>query len=114
VSELWFAGKALLRAKQISGLDASTVREMVSRKYDTVKGAGKLLLRAERKIDMKDRVGFSPDLADAAFILIDLCRSRLGFSSSERSAGRSAHNAKQSSLKIALKRLDVAGRARRF
>jgi len=114
VSELWFAGKALLRAKQISGLDASTVREMVSRKYDTVKGAGKLLLRAERKIDMKDRVGFSPDLADAAFILIDLCRSRLGFSSSERSAGRSVHNAKQSSLKKALKRLDVAGRARRF
>ena len=114
VSELWFAGKELLRAGQLSGLDASTIREMVSRKYDTVKGGGKLLLRAERKIDMKDRVGFSPDLADAAFILMDLCRSRLGFSSTERPAGRAANNRHQSSLKRALKRLDVAGRARRF
>jgi hypothetical protein len=114
VSELWFAGKELLRAKQLSGLDASTVREMVSRKYDTVKGGGKLLLRAESKVDMKDRVGFSPDLADAAFVLIDLCRSRLGFSSSERPASRPASGRHVSSLKKALKRLDVAGRARRF
>lgn len=114
VSEIWFAGKELLRAKQLSGLDASTIREMVSRKYDTVKGSGKLLLRAESKIDMKDRVGFSPDLADAAFILVDLCRSRLGFSSVERPATRPAVGRQQSSLKKALCKLDVAGRARRF
>jgi len=116
VSELWFAGKELLRTKQVSGLDDSTIREMVSRRYNTVKGAGKLLLRAESKVDMKDRVGFSPDLADAAFILIDLCRARLGFSSSERAKRpTTASGGKQvSSLKKALKGLDVAGRARRF
>jgi hypothetical protein len=116
VSELWFAGKELLRAKQISGLDASTIREMTSRRYQTVKGAGKLLLRAESKVDMKDRVGFSPDLADAAFILVDLCRSRLGFSSVEKPATRnvSSRGRQVSSLKKALNRLDVAGRARRF
>jgi hypothetical protein len=114
VSELWFSGKELLRTKQISGLDASTVREMVSRRYDTVKGAGKLLLRAESKVDMKDRVGFSPDLADAAFILLDLCRTRLGFASSERTHSQKAGRRPESPLKKALKRLDVAGRARRF
>lgn len=112
VSEIWFSGKELLRTRQLSGLDASTVREMVSRRYDTTKGSGKLLLRAESKVDMKDRVGFSPDYADAAFILVDLCRSRLGFASVEKA--RPVGGKGVSPIKKALKRLDVAGRARRF
>lgn len=112
VSELWFSGKELLRAGQLRGLDASTIREMISRHYDTVKGAGKLLLRVESKITMRDRVGFSPDLADAVFIMVDLCRSRLGFTSTER-VGSSTRPSKNSPLKKVLRKLDMAGRANR-
>jgi hypothetical protein len=33
----------------------------------------------ETKDEMKKHFGKSPDLADAAFILVDLCRERFGF-----------------------------------
>ena len=112
VSELWFSGKELLRAGQLRGLDASTIREMISRHYDTVKGSGRMLLRAESKVTMKDRVGFSPDLADAAFILIDLCRSRLGFTSTEK-VSRAPKGRQGSPVLRALKKLDIASRAGR-
>lgn len=114
VSELWFAGKELLRSQQLRGLDVSTIQEMTSRKYNSTKGAGKLLLRAESKVGMKDRAGFSPDLADAAFILLDLCRSRLGFSSAERVSNGARSPGGPSAMKRALSRLDVAGRAKRI
>jgi hypothetical protein len=109
VTELWFSGKELLRAEQIRGLDDSTIREMVSRKYTTAKGGGRLLLQVEPKVDMKDRVGFSPDLADAAFIMVDLCRSRFGFVSVERPA--KFKRGGMSSVRRALKKLDVTSRS---
>ena len=38
----------------------------------------------ESKVDYKSRIGRSPDIADAAFILVDLCRSRHGFMGGDR------------------------------
>jgi hypothetical protein len=38
-----------------------------------------VLISVEPKAKMKGRIGFSPDLADSALILLDLCRVRFGF-----------------------------------
>lgn len=51
--------------------------EMTQRKYGTVGSEKKIY--AESKVDMKLRTKQSPDVADAGFILLDLCRQRLGF-----------------------------------
>ena len=83
VTELWFSGKELLRAGQLRGLDPTTITEMCNRKYSTVKGR-KLLLAVEPKVEMKNRTNESPDNADAAFIMVELARTRLGFSSAEK------------------------------
>jgi hypothetical protein len=83
VSELWWAGKELIRNKQLYGVGRDLVREMTERLYTTEKGSG-MRIRVESKADMKSRIGKSPDLSDAAFILIDLCRARLGLSATDK------------------------------
>ena len=75
VSELWWVGVEFLRSNQLKGISPDLARELCARKYSTMSG-GKLLV--EPKKDMKARMGKSPDLADAACLLIDLCRYRLG------------------------------------
>ena len=68
-------GVEFLRAGQLKGINADLARELCSRKYSTMSG-GKLVV--EPKKDMKARMGKSPDLADAACLMLDLCRHRLG------------------------------------
>lgn len=75
VSELWWVGVEFLRSNQIRGISPDLARELCARKYSTMSG-GKLVV--EPKKDMKARMGKSPDLADAACLLLDLCRYRLG------------------------------------
>ena len=75
VSELWWVGVEFLRSGQIRGISADLARELCARKYSTMAG-GKLIV--EPKKDMKARMGKSPDLADAACLMLDLCRYRLG------------------------------------
>lgn len=77
VSEIWFVGKELLRTRQIYGLTADLAKEMCGRRYEMVK-SGTLRVKVESKIDLKQRVGQSPDMADAAFIALDLARARHG------------------------------------
>jgi hypothetical protein len=77
VSELWFVGKEFLRTKQLSGITGDLAKEMCARRYDMVKGSA-LRVRIETKTDLKARLGSSPDLADAAFITLDLARQRHG------------------------------------
>jgi hypothetical protein len=78
VSELWFGAKELIRTGQLKGIDRELAKEMCARKYSTKKGAS-IRMEVESKTDMKARTGASPDLADAAMILIELCRQRFGF-----------------------------------
>ena len=78
VSEIWFAGKDLIRCGQLKGVDQELAKEMCARQYETVKGGEGLRMRVESKLDYKKRAGSSPDLADAAFLLIDLARNRHG------------------------------------
>lgn len=79
VTELWFSAKEFLATNQIKGIPRALTQEMCARTYTTEKGAH-TRLRAEPKADMKMRTGESPDIADAAFILLELCRERLGMS----------------------------------
>jgi hypothetical protein len=78
VAEIWYSGKELLRQGQLKGISPKLAEEMTLRHYGTT-GAKKLIY-VESKADMKLRMQRSPDIADAAFILVDLCRERFGLS----------------------------------
>jgi len=77
VSELWFVGKEFMRTGQICGVGLDLAKEMCSRRYDMVK-SGTLRVKVETKAELKQRSGQSPDVADAAFIALDLARQRHG------------------------------------
>ena len=83
VSELWWTGKELMRNKQLFGVTRELVREMTERLYTTEKGIN-MRIRVEPKADMKVRIGKSPDISDAAFILIELCRTRHGITAVDK------------------------------
>ena len=78
VTEIWFAGKELIRCGQLKGVDPELAKEMTARQYETAKGGEGLRMRVEAKPDFKKRTGYSPDNADAAFLLVDLARNRHG------------------------------------
>ena len=82
MSEIWYQGQELLRSHQLRGITPDLAREMVGRKYET-RGTN-VKIKVESKVDYKSRIGRSPDIADAAFILVDLCRSRHGFMGGDR------------------------------
>jgi len=77
VSELWFVGKEFIRTQQLKGVDLDLAKEMCNRQYEMVK-SGTLRVKIESKVDVKARVGSSPDLGDAAFITLELARQRHG------------------------------------
>lgn len=77
VSELWFVGKELVRTKQLFGISGDLAQEICARNYELVKG-GTLRVKIESKADFKSRFGRSPDLADAAFLCLDMARQRHG------------------------------------
>lgn len=77
VTELWFVGKELCRTKQLFGMNGDLAQEITGRNYDMVKGAT-LRMKIESKVEHKSRLGKSPDLADAAFLCLDLARQRHG------------------------------------
>lgn len=84
VSELWAVGKSLLRAGQLKNISNELAKEMCQRTYETVKGGEGMRIRIESKPDYKARIGESPDIADSAFVMLELCRERFGFRSGER------------------------------
>lgn len=82
VSELWWGGHEYMRTGQIKGISSELANEMCQRKKSEQKGNGlQLKIRVESKREMKARNLASPDLADSFFILVELCRQRLGFDS---------------------------------
>lgn len=78
VSELWYIGREFVKYGQIKGLHRDTARELKARLFDDVKGADGVRMVVESKKDMKARLLFSPDLGDAAMILVDLVREVFG------------------------------------
>lgn len=74
VSELWGIGVEFLSAGQIRGLKPDHIKELIARKKEHVAGDK---IRVETKKDMKKRLGFSPDIADAGFVGLRVIRERL-------------------------------------
>jgi len=88
VTELWMIGQRYLRSGQIKGITPDMAAQMTARKLFSDKGAAGVRLRVEAKEVMRSRMSSrSPDIADAAFVAIDLCRTRLGFMPLDRIVG---------------------------
>lgn len=70
VTELWYATKEVLLADQIKGFDEETMRQFCSRFYSY----NNRRYKAEPKDEMKQRIGYSPDDADAVVVLVEVGR----------------------------------------
>ena len=70
VTELWLSVREWIMAEQIGGMDDPTIIEFCSRLFDDTKRK----LVVERKSEMKARTNQSPDLADAAVLIVELAR----------------------------------------
>jgi hypothetical protein len=75
VTELWYSIREWVKSDQVRGLDPETIIELCSRNY--IEEDRKIIL--ESKIDMKARFGRSPDLGDAAALVIDVARALGGY-----------------------------------
>ena len=80
VAEIWYSPKEAMRTGQIKGLCGEVIQEMCMRKK-TEKLETQLLIRIESKREMMLHTEKSPDLADAAMGLCELCCERLSFNS---------------------------------
>lgn len=85
MTEIWFSGRDLIQTGQLKGITLDMATEMTARRYTVEKSASARVV-AETKPDMKARVGSSPDLSDSAFILLALCREKLGMVSMSKAA----------------------------
>lgn len=94
VSELWGCGKELIRCDNLRNFGKDLSEELVARRYKDNKAAdGGSRIKVESKTEMKKRTTKSPDVADAAFILLDLCRERHKLSGDDK-PGNYAKNRK--------------------
>jgi len=82
-----------MRTGQIRGVTATLARELCARTYSTKKGSNMRLV-AEPKPDMKMRIGKSPDEADAALMLVALCREKFGFGADRKSETKNSPTAR--------------------
>lgn len=102
VTELWFGAKEYLQNGQLRGVGPDLAQEMTARNYDTRKSGG-MKLCVEPKTDMKSRMGRSPDVADAAFVLLEAVRERLGLRPPQEGGARRG----KSPWRSAMRRFDV-------
>lgn len=75
VTEFWFSVRYCVQANQLRGLTEDTMEEFCQREWDRVKDDK---IEIETKMDMKERIGRSPDLADWAAGIVEMAR-RKGF-----------------------------------
>jgi hypothetical protein len=73
VTELWFSVRYAVEADQVRGLPESVMEEFCMREWTKVQGDR---IAVEKKEDMKDRVGRSPDEADWCAICVEGARRR--------------------------------------
>lgn len=83
-AELWFSGKPLLRSQQLKGIDPDLAAEICSCTFHKV--GGKVVV--ESKEDMKKRTGRSPDVAESAWVVLQLARERFDLLSTEKARGK--------------------------
>ena len=70
VTELWVRAKMMVKEGMIRGLTEDIIDQMIQRRWNTKSRAKKIMI--ESKVDMKARVGYSPDWADAFFVLLEV------------------------------------------
>jgi hypothetical protein len=81
-SEIWAIGMELMLGGQIRGLHRCP--ELVKQIKDATYEEKNRKIYVEDKPSMKKRLGHSPDLADAFFIAVDVCRQKLGLTPSNK------------------------------
>jgi hypothetical protein len=69
-AELWFSAREFLEAQQIKGFSRESINQFCSRLFDMTGKKYKL----ETKADMKERVRYSPDHADAVVGCLEVAR----------------------------------------
>jgi len=84
VTEAWWAVRLAIESQQFKGMTEEIMEEGCMREWKMVKG---FRIEIESKLDMKERVGRSPDLFDSLVIAVEGAR-RLGFHISK--AGKEA------------------------
>jgi hypothetical protein len=92
VSELWWSGRAWMEEGLVGGLTeaSNTLREQLSaRQYETVKDKK---ISIEPKTEMKSRLGYSPDEADAFVLLIELLRRKGAIAGKDPAKGGQEEN----------------------
>jgi hypothetical protein len=80
VSELWGSAKELMLSGQLKGITNEVAKEMVSRRFEVVKGET-ARMKIESKTEMRQRGADSPDVFDAIAIIVDMLRSKKNFAS---------------------------------
>ena len=78
MTEIWYGAHPLLRTGQLRGMSLELVKELCSRHHGKSGQDDGRKIVVESKRLYKAREGKSPDLADSALGLIELCRQRLG------------------------------------
>lgn len=81
VAEIWVQGREYVRSNQIKGMGKTMARELLARQFPDPKvtRVSYKKTRIETKKEMKARVGYSPDEADAGLGLMEVGRHAVGF-----------------------------------
>lgn len=81
VAEIWVQGREYVRSNQIKGMGKTMARELLARQFPDPKvtRVSYKKTRIETKKEMKSRVGYSPDEADAGLGLMEVGRHAVGF-----------------------------------
>jgi hypothetical protein len=73
ITELWFAVRNVIECGQMRELPEEVINEGCAREYTTVKG---YKIEVESKEEMKETLGYSPDLFDALTFGVEGARQR--------------------------------------
>lgn len=81
VAEIWVQGREYVRSNQIKGMGKTMARELLARQFPDPKvtRVSYKKTRIETKKEMKGRVGYSPDEADAGLGLMEVGRHAVDF-----------------------------------
>jgi hypothetical protein len=79
VTEIWCAVREYMRGNQIRGIEPDLGIELTQRKMVKKKSGEGLKSQVQPKEMMRDSVGFSPDIADAALGMLDIARQKHKF-----------------------------------
>jgi hypothetical protein len=104
-SELAYVFVEFLNAGQVRGIKPDLAKELTARKFEIVTG-GKI--KIEKKADVKARLGFSPDLADAMAVCLMALRNRLKIQAGASAVSASSNSGDWRKLQH---RMDITSRS---